>query len=140
MAIPASSPLNIKHKHNIHTIHHFFYKATSPNMGICGSNNRDNYTPSYLHVALSDNNYKACYKQMVDSRTGLADVLALPIFSLFFVPLSFFSLRQLSPPKLVFCHLSSFSFSLFTLPSLSLIIPGVEEGTGDQCETVRNCT
>ncbi len=45
-----------------------FYKATSPNMGICGSNNRDNYTPSYLHVALSDNNYKACYKQMVDKR------------------------------------------------------------------------
>ena len=27
-------------------------------MGICGYNNRDNYTPSYLHVALSDNNYK----------------------------------------------------------------------------------
>ena len=45
-----------------------FYKATSSNMGICGSNNRDNYTPSYLHVALSDSNYKACYKQMVDKR------------------------------------------------------------------------
>ena len=28
------------------------------------------------------------------------------------------------------------SFSL----SLSLIIPGIEEGTGDQCETLRNCT
>ena len=30
----------------------------------------------------------------------------------------------------------SFSFSL----SLSLIIPGIKEGTEDQCETVRNCT
>ena len=43
-----------------------FYKATSPNMGICGYNNRDNYTPSYLHVALSDNSYKACYQQKAD--------------------------------------------------------------------------
>ena len=38
-------------------------------MGICGYNNRDNYTPSYLHVALSDNNYKAFfYQQKVDKR------------------------------------------------------------------------
>ena len=37
-------------------------------MGICGYNNRDNYTPSYLHVALSDNSYKACYKQKADKR------------------------------------------------------------------------
>ena len=37
-------------------------------MGICGYNNRDNYTPSYLHVALSDNNYKACYQQKADKR------------------------------------------------------------------------
>ncbi len=64
MATPASSPLNIKLKHNVHTS--LFYKATSPNMGICGYNNRDNYTPSYLHVGLSDNNYKACYKQKAD--------------------------------------------------------------------------
>ena len=34
-------------------------------MGICGYNNRDNYTLSYLHVALSDN-YKACYQQKAD--------------------------------------------------------------------------
>ena len=67
MAIPASSPLNIKHKHNVHTS--FFYNwATSPRMGICGNDNRHNYTPSYLHVALSDNNYKACYKQKTDKR------------------------------------------------------------------------
>jgi len=66
MATPASSALNIKLKHNVHTS--LFYKATSPNMGICGYNNRDNYTPSYLHVALSDNNYKACYKQKADKR------------------------------------------------------------------------
>ena len=37
--------------------------------------------------------------------------------------------------------LTLFSFSSFLLPlSLSLIITGIEEGTGDQCETVRNCT
>ena len=66
MAIPASSPLNIKHKHNVHIS--LFYKATSPNMGICGYNNRDNYIPSYLHVALSDNNYKAFYQQKADKR------------------------------------------------------------------------
>ena len=43
-----------------------FCKATLPNMGICGYNNRDNYTPNYLHVALSDNSYKACYQQKAD--------------------------------------------------------------------------
>ena len=37
-------------------------------MGICRYNNRDNYTPSYLHFALSDNNYKASYKQKADKR------------------------------------------------------------------------
>ena len=67
MAIPASSPLNIKHKHNVHTS--LFYNwATSPKIGICGNDNRHNYTPSYLHVALSDNNYKACYKQKTHKR------------------------------------------------------------------------
>ena len=37
-------------------------------MGICGYNNRDNYTPNYLHVALSDN-YKAFLcQQKADKR------------------------------------------------------------------------
>ena len=31
-------------------------------MGICGYNNRDNYT----YVALSDNNYKAFYRPKTD--------------------------------------------------------------------------
>ena len=45
-----------------------FFKTTSPNIGICGYNNRDNYTPSYLHVALSDS-YKAfLYQQKADKR------------------------------------------------------------------------
>ena len=42
-----------------------FFKTTSPNMGICGYNNRDNYTPSYLHFALSDT-YKTFYQQKAD--------------------------------------------------------------------------
>ena len=41
-----------------------FYKTTSPNMGICGYNNRDNYT----YVALSDNNYKAFYQPKTNKR------------------------------------------------------------------------
>ena len=45
-----------------------FCKATLPNMGICGYNNCHNYKPSYLHVALSDNNYKAFYQQKADKR------------------------------------------------------------------------
>ena len=61
MEKPVSSPLNIKHKHNVHTS--LFYKATSPDVGIRVYNNRDNYTPSYLHVALGDNNNKAFYRQ-----------------------------------------------------------------------------
>ena len=61
MATPASSPLNIKHKHNVHT-------SLFSKVGICGYNNRENYTPSYLHVALSDNNYKAFYQQKADKR------------------------------------------------------------------------
>ena len=69
---------------------------------------------------------------MADSRTGLADVLTLPIFSLFlfcFVCFSIFlSFAKTLLTKASF--LSSFSFSqLFTLLSLSLIFPGIEEGT-----------
>ena len=64
--IPVSSPLNIKHKHNVPYNTSLFCKATSPSVGICGYNNRDNYTPNYLHFALSDNNYKACYQQKAD--------------------------------------------------------------------------
>ena len=37
-------------------------------------------------------------------------------------------------------ELLTFFFSAFPSPSFSLTIPGIEEGTEDQCETVRNCT
>ena len=69
MAIPASSPLNMKHKHNVHTIRHF--SITGPHrliwlyMGITTVTTTD--TPSYLHVAMSDN-CKASYKQKADKR------------------------------------------------------------------------
>ena len=66
MAIPVSSPLNIKHKHNVPYNTSLFCKATSPSVGICGYNNRDNYTQNYLHFALSDNTYKAFYQQKAD--------------------------------------------------------------------------
>ena len=52
------SPLNIKQKHNVHRIRHF-YKAALPSMGICGYNNPNNCPPGYLNVALNDNIYKA---------------------------------------------------------------------------------
>ena len=63
-----------------------------------------------------------CRFKVADSRTGLADVLALPIFSLFclfFVLFLYlvFPLRQPSPQKLVFCYIFHFLcclvFSLF---------------------------
>ena len=58
-----------------------------------------------------------CRFKVADSRTGSADVLALPNFTLFFVSLFFFPLRQPSPPKLVFCYifhsLCCLLFSLF---------------------------
>ena len=69
MAIPASSPLNMKHRHNVHTIRHF--SITGPHrliwlyMGITTVTTTD--TPSYLHVAMSDN-CKASYKQKADKR------------------------------------------------------------------------
>ena len=46
--------------------------------------------------------------------------------------------RSLELLTFFFSFLFCFPFSLSL--SLSLIIPGIEEGTGDQCETVRNCT
>ena len=58
------------------------------------------------------------------------------LFSIFLFLYLVFPLRQPSPPKLVFCY--NFHF-LCCFLSLSLTIPGIEEGTGDQCETVRNC-
>ena len=58
-----------------------------------------------------------CRFKVADSRTGSADVLALPNFTLFFVSLFFFPLRQPSPPKLVFLYifhsLCCLLFSLF---------------------------
>ena len=91
MAIPASSPLNMKHRHNVHTIRHFsitgpqmmswclmssdaiwhIRDTTGPHrliwlyMGITTVTTTD--TPSYLHVAMSDN-CKASYKQKADKR------------------------------------------------------------------------
>ena len=49
MAIPASSPLNIKY-----TMHHFSLRPHRP-IWVHMGNDHNNYTPSYLHIALSNN-------------------------------------------------------------------------------------
>ena len=60
LGIPAFSPLNIKHKYNVHTVHHFSVRPHHPAWVYVG-NNRDNFTQSYLHVVLLSDNYKAFY-------------------------------------------------------------------------------
>ena len=60
------------------------------------------------------------------------------LFSIFCFSI-FLSFATTLPTKASFLLYFSFSL-LFTLLSLFLTIPGIEEGTGDQCETVRNCT
>ena len=72
-----------------------------------------------LSFSFPDIEEGTCRLEVADSRTGLGDVLALPIFSLFIFVSVFlsFPLRQPSSRKLVFCYifhsLCSLLFSLF---------------------------
>ena len=66
-------------------------------------------------------------------RPRLAQLYSIFCFSIFL------SFATTLPTKASFLLYFSFSL-LFTLLSLFLTIPGIEEGTGDECVTVRNCT
>ena len=66
-------------------------------------------------------------------RPRLAQLYSIFCFSFFL------SFATTLPTKASFLLYFSFSL-LFTFLSLYLTIPGIEEGTGDECVTVRNCT